>query len=45
MLLINSENQNQLKTNFLAHTLVQTEKNIPMIGIFDFLKHIKKKTG
>ncbi|MBE9218099.1 hypothetical protein [Dolichospermum flos-aquae] len=43
MLLINSENQNLLKTNFLAHTLVQTKKNYTDDWSIQFPKTYQEK--
>ncbi|MDB9492061.1 hypothetical protein PN478_16240 [Dolichospermum circinale CS-534/05] len=43
MLLINSENQNLLKTNFLAHTLVQTEKKYTDDWYIQFPKTYQEK--
>jgi hypothetical protein len=42
-LLINSENQNLLKTNFLAHTLVQTEKKYTDDWYIQFPKTYQEK--
>lgn len=43
MLLINSENQNLLKTNFLAHTLVQTKKKYTDDWSIQFPKTYQEK--
>lgn len=43
MLLINSENQNLLKTNFLAHTLVKTEKKYTDDWYIQFPKTYQEK--
>lgn len=42
-MLINSENQNLLKTNFLAHTLVQTEKKYTDDWYIQFPKTYQEK--